>query len=255
MIFKVLCCEVFFREVSKLAAECPHTLDVEFLPKGLHDLGSDKMMPRLQERINESDKKAYDAVLLVYGLCNNGIVGLHPGKARLVVPKAHDCITMFMGNRTKYTDYFNAHPGTYYRTTGWVEHQNSSGEDDLSIQQKMGLFMKYEELVEKYGEDNAKYIMETMGSATAHYDRLSFIAMGLECEKPFIEKAREEAAEKGWKFEIIPGSLDILRKLLHGEWDDDFLVIVPGQTIRPSYDADVVKSAAGASRTADGTSK
>jgi hypothetical protein len=242
MNLRVLCCEVFFREVCLLAAGSPHTIDLEFLPKGLHDLGVERMVPRLQEAIDGGPDRAYDAVVLVYGLCNNGIVGLKaPGAAKLVVPRAHDCITLFLGDRQRYHEYFNAHPGTYYRTTGWIEHADSTGAGEETVSQKLGLAFQYDDLVAKYGEDNAQYIMEAMGDQTEHYDRLTFIRMGLDGEAPFREQARREAERKGWAFDEQEGSLDLLRRLIHGEWDEaDFLVLDPGQTIKPTHDDRVI---------------
>lgn len=240
MRLKLICCEIFFREACHLLAEAPHTCDVEYLPKGLHDLGTDKMRPRLQERIDEVPESRYEAILLGYGLCNNGLAGLTARHTKLVIPKAHDCIALFMGSRRRYLDYFNSHPGTYYRTTGWYERDDASGSGEETVSQKLGLFLKYEELAAKYGEDNARYIMETMGDSTAHYDRVAFISMGLACEAPFRQRAVEEAREKGWAFEEVTGSLEILRKLVYGEWDEDFVVVPPGQSLRPTHDEDVI---------------
>jgi hypothetical protein len=244
MRLHLISCEIFFREVCHVAAASPHRCDVEFLPKGLHDLGVDKMMPRLQERIDAVPAGACDAVVLAYGLCNNGIVGLTARHAPLVVPRAHDCITLFLGSRARYRAVFDAHPGTYYRTTGWLERADAAGAGDVTVPQKLGLFLRYEELVKQYGEDNARYVMEMMGDSTAHYDRLAYIGMGLECEPAFREQARAEAQKKGWAFEELAGSLDLLRRLVGGAWDDaDFLVLAPGETIRASHDDGVVRKA------------
>lgn len=242
MRLKLICCEVFFREFSFLAANCPNTCDLEFLPKGLHDLGVEKMMPRLQERIDSVQPGTYDAVLMGYGLCNNGIAGLVARGTKLVIPRAHDCITLFLGSRKKYRESFDCHPGTYYKTTGWIERGDGENVDDVTISKKLGLHMKYEELVQKYGEDNAQYIMETMGDLTANYDRMAFIGMGLDCEQHFAGIAEKEAREKGLIFEKLEGSMEILRKLMAGDWDDDFLVLQPGETVCPSHDEGVIKA-------------
>ena len=242
MRLKLICCEVMYREVCFLAANSPHICDTEFLPKGLHDLGVDKMRPRLQEKIDGIPVGAYDAILLGYGLCNNGIAGLTARATKLVVPRAHDCITLFLGSRKRYREFFDAHPGTYYRTTGWIERGDGEKIDDVTISQKLGLFMKYDELVGKYGEDNAKYIMETMGDLTANYDRIAFIDMGLACEADFARVAENEAREQGFKYEKIQGSMDILRKLVNAEWDEDFLVVQPGEQIKASHDEGVIKA-------------
>jgi len=240
---KLICCEVMFREVSLLVANSPHICDTVFLPKGLHDLGVEKMRPRLQEQIDGIPEGSCDAILLGYGLCNNGVAGLTARSTKLVIPRAHDCITLFLGSRMKYRELFEAHPGTYYRTTGWIERGDGENVDDMTISRKLGLQMKYDELVEKYGEDNAKYVIETMGDLTANYDRMVFINMGLECEGLFERMAESDAKEKGLKFEKVAGSLAILRKLVNGEWDDDFLVVQPGESVQASHDDSVIKAA------------
>lgn len=240
MNFKVLCCEVFFRETCHLLADSPHKCDVEFLPKGLHDLGVEKMLPRLQEQVDQVEEGAYDAILLTYGLCNNGVAGLRASHTKLVIPRAHDCITIFMGSRDRYRDYFNEHPGTYYLTSGWIERNDPESAGDETVYQKLGLFMQYEEMVEKYGEDNARYVMETMGDGLANYDRVAFIRMGLDCEDAFAAQAKKEAEDKGWDYDEMQGSMEILRKLYNGEWDDDFLVVEPGESIESVHDHSVV---------------
>jgi hypothetical protein len=240
MRLKVLCCEVFFREVCLLSANSPHTIDVAFLPKGLHDLGVERMVPRLQDPIDACVGEGYDAIVLVYGLCNNGIVGLQARDTRLVFARAHDCITLFMGDRRRYLDYFGRHPGTYYRTTGWLEHADSTGAGEETVSQKLGLAMRYEELVRKYGEDNAQYIQATLGDWKQNYDRLTYIHMGLECEGPFREMARREAEERGWTFDEVEGSMALLRKAIHGQWDEHFLVVEPGQRVVATHDVGII---------------
>ena len=54
----------------------------------------------------------YDAILLGYCLCSNGIVGLSSRKVPLIIPRGHDCITLLLGSREKYQEYFNTHRGS-----------------------------------------------------------------------------------------------------------------------------------------------
>jgi len=37
---KLISCEIFYREMCAAVARSPHLVDIEFLPKGLHDIGS-----------------------------------------------------------------------------------------------------------------------------------------------------------------------------------------------------------------------
>jgi len=245
MHLKLICCEIFYREACRLIADSPHRIDVEFLPKGLHDQGVEKMRPRLQECIDAVAPGTVDAILLGYGLCNNGIARLEARHTRLVVPRAHDCITLFMGSRRRYREYFDSHPGTYYHTSGWLERNDPNSAGGETVQSKLGLFMRYEELVEKYGEENAQYIMETMGDGVEHYDQITFVRVGLPSDAIFQAEAERAARDKGWKFEAVEGSLDLLRRFLFGEWNEDFLIVEPGQSIAPSYNEGVVKAVPG----------
>jgi hypothetical protein len=80
--------------------------------------------------------------------------------------------------------------------------------------------------VEKYGEDNARYMMELEGEWAQRYTRAAYIDMGLE-DQGWEQKARAIAAEHNWEFEKIAGSLRLLKLLLAGPWPEDEFVHVP----------------------------
>jgi hypothetical protein len=162
-------------------------------------------------------------------------------KIPIVLPRAHDCITLLIGSKEKYLQYFNQNPGTFYRSSGWIERETSSLDNPESTVSQMGI-STYQEYVEKYGEDNAKYLMETLGSM-AHYDKLAYIDTGVGNFQHYKNDVKKTATEKGWKYEEVQGNIDLLLRLLNGEWDDnDFLVIFPGSTGEPSHDESIIKS-------------
>ena len=127
---KFIGCEIFYREACYLAATGPNQVDLEFFAKGLHDLETADMAEKIQAGIDATEKsqKKYDAIILGYARCNDGLVGVCAQDTPLVIPKAHDCITLFFGSRRGYLKFFNANPGTYYETTGWIERNNSAQE-------------------------------------------------------------------------------------------------------------------------------
>jgi hypothetical protein len=235
MKIRAICCEIIYREACLVAANSPLVVDLEFLPKGLHSQPSEKMRAQVQERIDAVDPQAYSATVLGYALCNNGCAGLSATRTKLVLPKAHDCITFYLGSRERYRKYFDEHPGTYFKTTGWSERDGGAAEG--GIRDQLGINRTYEEYVQKYGEDNAKYIFETLGGWKTAYSQMTYVDMGLALDAGYAARAEEEARGNGWKFERIPGDWSLIKGLLEGPWDDSrFLVVEPGGATAASYD-------------------
>lgn len=241
---KLLACEILYREFSAAVARSTNRVDVEFLPKGLHDLGQEPMRRRLDEALEAVDQSAYDAVLLGYGLCSNGVLGLRSRRVPLVLPRAHDCITLFLGSKERYLEYFQRSPGVYYKTSGWIERGEGLQQlSSQSIQSRSGMTWTHEELVARYGEDNARFLSEQLADMTRNYCGLTFIEMGVEPDDRFELHSRRLAAERGWKFEKLAGDMALIRQLVDGPWDEDrFLVVPPGSRVAASFDESVVKS-------------
>lgn len=238
---KLIACEILFRELCSLAAVSTNRIDIEFLPKGLHDIGRPGMSGRIRQALEAVNENDYDAILLGYALCSGGIVGLEARKIPIIVPRAHDCITLFLGNRKTYQDYFFANPGTYFKTTGWIERGGElvQGVPD-SVAEKLGLNMSMQTMIDRYGEDNARYLWEQMAAMT-FYTKLAFIETGVEPNDWYERATMKLAEERGWEFEKLRGDLSLLRQLLNGPWDNDFLVVPPGHRIGFSYDDEIVR--------------
>jgi len=235
---KLISCEVMFREMCDAVAHSPHQVDVEFLPKGLHDLGAKAMRESLEAAVASSDPAGYEAVLLGYGLCGNGLDGLRAVSIPLVIPRAHDCIALLFGSRHRYREYFEQNPGVYFRSTGWLERGRSLAQ---LAQQRTGIGATLEELIAKYGEDNGRYLYEELYRYEGAYRQLTYIETGLEPNDSFERHAREEAALKNWAFTKVRGDLSLFERLVAGDWDaDDFLVVEPGFEIVARYDDGVV---------------
>ena len=229
---KFVGCEIIYRETCKFVATSPFRVDVEFLRKGLHDLPTSEMLARIQQAVDAAEAEGgYKAVLLGYARCNDGLVGLTARSAPLVLPKAHDCITFFFGGRNAYREYFFSHPGTYFHTTGWLERNDSRVPGQEGVMDQLGLSDSYAELVAKYGEDNAAFIRETLGSGTDNYCRICYLEMGVTDERPFLRASQAQAEQNGWQFDHRQGDASLLERLFTGQWDDDFLVVPSGRSV------------------------
>ncbi len=223
-------CEILAREAAHASAHSPHIVHLEFLPSGLHD-EPDKLRASVQERIDTASDGAFDYIVLGYGLCSRGTADLVARDTPIVIPRCHDCITLFLGSRSLYDCEFAEYPGTYYYSAGWIEHKNG----DLSQGTLKSTFetraeARYNEYLEKYGEDNAKFLIEQEGLWLAHYNRAALIDTGLGDVETYRRFTQDVAVKNGWQYEELAGGTRMVDMLFNAEWnEDEFLIVRPGQ--------------------------
>ena len=246
MRLQLITCDMLSLPVQHLSGASPHRLVVSELSASLHNEPL-SLRDRIQleiDRIEQEDPDV-DAILLGYGLCGGATAGLTSRSAPLVLARAHDCATIFLGSRERYLREHEATPGTYWFTEdnvkrgdalkGWL--LGDGGRSD-------GIEATYREYVEKYGQDNADYLMEAMGEWQSHYERGAFLESGLAADDEAARNAQQESESRGWRFERVMSDLTLIKRLLDGEWDADYLVVQPGEQTAMSYDEDVVKAVA-----------
>jgi len=239
----LIACEIFFREIAYYAARGPQIIDAVFLPKGLHDLGGDKMREIIQAEIDKMQEKDYSRIILGYALCNNGIVGLTGRRFSLVAPKAHDCIAVFMGSRKRYQDYFFANTGTYFHTTGWLERGTPEGKYFDSQLGPMNLRQSLDDFIRKYGEENGRYLHQIL-DPEKNYRKILYITLPLPGLPDYRNLSRETAKDKGWEWEEMVGDGILLEQLIEGPYPEgDFLLVEPGWKIIATNDEKVIGSA------------
>lgn len=257
MRIKCITCEALARPTYLSAAYSPHNVDVDLVERGLHNRPAG-LRQQLQAQIDAASEQklgeryVYDAVILVYGLCGQATAGLVARRIPLVIPKAHDCITLFLGSRQRYQDQFENHPGTYWYAQDYIERDDGTGSAlSMGSGADTDLELVYDEYVQKYGKDNADYLMEVIGAWQSHYQRAVYIDMGIADGAGVAARAQAEAARRGWTFERLPGDMLLLRGLLSGAWmqdpaatsSSDYLVVPPGQQVKMTFDGEVIGSA------------
>ncbi|HHV97165.1 MAG TPA: DUF1638 domain-containing protein [Clostridiaceae bacterium] len=241
MRYKLICCDVFMRMACLAIANTSNIIDPEFTELGAHE-NSSRLREILQKKIDDADKTGlYDAILLGYGLCGNSTAGLKARNTPLVIPRAHDCCTIFLGSKEKFLEYFKDNLSAQWSSIGYME-RSSDYLRNTDTGKLLGLDKDYEELVEKYGEENAKYIWETLHP---EYNNDEFIYIYIpEFEKlRYPEKAKSVAAKDNKTFKLLKGDMRIINDLINGKWNEnDFLIVPPGKEIKAVYDNDRVIS-------------
>lgn len=248
--YKVIACEIALREICHVASLSRNLIDPEFLTQGLHDTPSTGLQV-IQRKILNVPQGKYDAILVGYGLCGNLIRGLTSIHTPLVIPRAHDCITLFLGSKERYADLNDSSPGTYFYTSGWLEclqRRNLKGEPDnvMVIPTRAGASQDIESLheqwVAKFGEERAKYLLEEMKGWAQHYTHGALIDFPFTKALRLEERVQEICARRGWEYLELQGDLGLLQRWVDGIWNpEEFLILNPGDQLEPSYNSRVIE--------------
>ncbi len=207
----VLACAVMEREMIQFQNG---QIEFKFFDYGLHRT-PEQMAKALQIEIDQASERNYDGIILGYGLCSNGIVGIHSKKRRLIIPRIHDCISLFLGSSEIYKEQVKQHPGTYYLTPGWIE----KGETPIS---------KFNSYAQTYGKRTARWVLN---EEMKNYTRIVFIDTCVNDPEPYRKIAYQNADFLGISYEEIKGSLKLFQDLIMGDWGRNFLVLSNGQSV------------------------
>jgi hypothetical protein len=134
----------------------------------------------------------------------------------LIIPRIHDCISLFLGSPESYKEQVKQYPGTYYLTPGWIE----KGETPIS---------KFNSYARSYGEETARWVLH---EEMKNYTRIVFIDTGVDNSKSYQKIARQNADFLGISYERLKGSPKLFKDLVSGIWEKDFLVLSRGQTVK-----------------------
>lgn len=157
---------------------------------------------------------------------------------RLVIPRAHDCCTIYLGSRRRFKDLFADNPSRPFSSAGYMERGDSYLHDG-DTGRLLGLDRSYEQYVAQYGEENARYIMQTLVlSRDANTDdKVLYIDVPETSREVYASACRESAEKEGRQFIRVEGDIRLICKLVEGSWDEEeFLIVEPGQMTQAVYD-------------------
>ena len=208
--FKVIACATVIEEMLPFL---PEDVPYEVLDFGLH-LNPSDLKRFLQKKIDEASQEV-DVLLLGYGLCSMAVIGLKASTATLVIPRTDDCIGVFLGSSKEYKKQAQKEPGTYYLTKGWIEVGDTP-------------FDEHQKLIERYGREKAERMTKLV---LKNYKRLAFINTGAYELERYQQYSKDIARDFDLTFEEIKGSPSLVKKLINGPWDEEFVVVKPGQIL------------------------
>ena len=210
----VIACRVMEPEMEAVRAGS-EAVEIVYLEQGLHR--TPKKLPELlQEQIDLAAPRA-SIIVLGYGLCSNGMVGVTARRQKLIVPRCHDCISLSLGSPSRYETVFNEHPGTYYLTPGWLKEN----QDPLGVYE-----MEY---LPRYGKETALWAIR---ESLKNYTHIALINSGMPGNDALRRRALENAEFLNMKYVEFEGNLSYFEKILRGPYDAGaFLHLQPGETI------------------------
>lgn len=225
---KFVVCKVLEREAYYCASKSENVVDIYLMPQGLHN-EPDKLRTEVQKMLDETTDvqgREYDAIILGYALCSNGTVGLS-SKIPLVITRAHDCITLLLGSKERYQEYFDSHRGIFWYSPGWIENNDQPGKERFEKTLK-----EYEA---KYGSENAQYLLEMEQTWMKEYEWASYVSwdfLNKNLDEKYKQYTKGCAEYLGWNYDCLEGSDSLIQKLVDGKWNDEqFLVVEPGQKV------------------------
>ena len=241
-MLKLIACNVFMREACHAVASSPHVIDVDFTELGEHSR-SDGLRQIIQSRIDatEASGKKYEAILLLFGLCGNGTVGIEARGTPLVMPRAHDCCTILLGSRAKFVEHFGTNPSTPFSSCGYLERGEyflRTAEDGTSSVETGDALQAY---IKQYGEEDGRYIWEEMHPQHAGNQNAVFIELPETSALGHADKFMEKAQASGKNVRKLVGDIRLIKNLIHGTWnEDEFLIVPPSKKIQGVYDHDKI---------------
>ena len=207
----VIACEVLRLELEAVRGEAR----IHYMDFALHR--TPKIMPeRLRAAILETEAQAPGEIVMAYGLCANGTVGLS-GSRGLVIPRCHDCIGILLGSPERYQEYFSSRPGTFYLFAGLIE----AGLDPLTTLETRDR--------PRLGPQKADRLAAL---ALQHYTHIAYIDNGTSSNPAHKNRFLENCAffnKEPWE---ITADLDYVRRLIQGpRRPSDFITLPAGDEL------------------------
>ena len=208
----VIACRVFYELLGSRLADI---VSVAWLDVSLHNTPK-KLAAALQGRADALAEPSN--VIVGYGLCGNGLVGVSSREHMLIIPCMHDCVAMSPVRTSATCNGLFASPNTYYLTRGWLDTRDEPLTD-------------YLDYVGKYDKETADYLVKMK---CRHYRKLCMVGFSdaeLAACRPAVMQVAAFCEERfGMKYEETVGTTEFMDALVqaparHSEESDRFVIV------------------------------
>lgn len=172
-----------------------------------------KMRERILEEISKLPKE-YDTILVAMGFCGGSWREVVTDR-RVVIPRIDDCISILLTIDDEWEPNRKA-MGCMYMT--------DNDNEEMTLPSLMDSY------VAKYGEKKGQLLFDMM---FAGYKKVSVIDTGVydSYDPDYLAYAQRAADLIDGELDHTPGSNMILQKLVSGQWDQQFMILEPGETM------------------------
>ena len=214
MRMKLIACRVMIEEMRRFL---PAGIEAEVFEISQH-VRPKLLKAELQAAVDRADGTC-DVILLGYGLCSNAVVGLIAQKSRIVIPRIHDCIGVFLGSHSAYLAEMDREPA-YFLTQGYIRGFQRDHSGPMS---------EFDTFAKRFGPEKAERLVCEM---MRPYKRLVYLrtseANDLDADREYSQAFAERFH---MRYEEKAASSELLRRMAQQEWDRDFVVVEPGQAV------------------------
>lgn len=227
----IIACAVLAVDLKQSAAELGLDVEFKYLEAGLHN-NPRLLREKLQAAIDAlSATDGCDRIVIGYGICGKGTIGVQARSVPLILPRVHDCIALFLGGDRAYQREFKKYPGTYYLSTGWCREKTDPGSQKGRWTYYGDQKLDFDELAAQHGEAAARQTFDFLNSWQKNYQRAAFIATGADTPARYERLAREMAAQYNWRYEKIQGSRALFKQMLTVQQSTDAILRVPPEHV------------------------
>ena len=206
----ILSCPTLMGELKAALAAASSEAAAYFIPRRLHSVPKE-----LHEYLQDMIDHFYnvDKIVLRVSGCGGGTAGLRAASSELIVPRTRDCLDLLLSGGSL-SSLRRDISGVYF-TESWMECTRESEIDLDKLTEKMGREEAENFLRRLYKTCNKFYIIDT-----GCYDVRA------------VEKYVAPLVEiLSGTMTVLHGEYGILHKIAEGRFDDDFVVVPPGETV------------------------